>query len=36
MKALWARPRSEVSDEEYKEFYKHVATTGPTRSRSSR
>ncbi|MCH9702158.1 MAG: molecular chaperone HtpG [Actinomycetia bacterium] len=25
MKALWARPRSEVSDEEYKEFYKHVA-----------
>ncbi|MCH9666345.1 MAG: molecular chaperone HtpG, partial [Actinomycetia bacterium] len=25
MKALWARPRSEVSDEEYKEFYKHIA-----------
>jgi molecular chaperone HtpG len=25
MKALWARPRSEVSDEEYKEFYKHVS-----------
>jgi molecular chaperone HtpG len=25
MKALWARPRDEVSDEEYKEFYKHVA-----------
>ena len=23
--ALWARPKSEVSDEEYKEFYKHVA-----------
>jgi molecular chaperone HtpG len=25
MKALWARPRSEVSDEEYKEFYRHVS-----------
>lgn len=25
MKALWARPRDEVSDEEYKEFYKHIA-----------
>ncbi|MFV0495535.1 molecular chaperone HtpG [Mycobacterium sp.] len=25
MKALWARPRDEVSEEEYKEFYKHVA-----------
>jgi len=25
MKALWARPRSEVSDDEYKEFYKHVS-----------
>jgi len=25
MKALWARPRSEVSDEEYSEFYKHVS-----------
>ncbi|MDN4518660.1 molecular chaperone HtpG [Mycolicibacterium austroafricanum] len=25
MKALWARPRDEVSDEEYTEFYKHVA-----------
>lgn len=25
MKALWARPRDEVSDEEYSEFYKHVA-----------
>lgn len=24
-KALWVRPRSEVSDEEYKEFYKHVS-----------
>ena len=23
--ALWTRPRNEVSDEEYKEFYKHVA-----------
>ncbi|MDX2456418.1 MAG: molecular chaperone HtpG [Gammaproteobacteria bacterium] len=23
--ALWTRPRKEVSDEEYKEFYKHVA-----------
>lgn len=25
MKALWARPKHEVSDEEYNEFYKHVA-----------
>ncbi|WFR72080.1 molecular chaperone HtpG [Prescottella defluvii] len=25
MKALWARPRSEVSDDEYNEFYKHVS-----------
>src|ERR1700730_3300902 len=25
MKALWARPKDEVSDEEYKEFYKYVA-----------
>jgi molecular chaperone HtpG len=25
MKALWARPRSEVSDEEYNEFYRHVS-----------
>ena len=25
MKALWARPKDEVSDEEYKEFYKHVS-----------
>lgn len=24
MKALWARPRNEVSDEEYQEFYKHI------------
>lgn len=23
--ALWARPRNEISDEEHKEFYKHVA-----------
>ena len=23
--ALWTRPRNEVSDEEYREFYKHVA-----------
>ena len=25
MKALWARPKDDVSDEEYKEFYKHIA-----------
>jgi molecular chaperone HtpG len=25
MKALWARPRSEVRDEEYHEFYKHIS-----------
>ncbi|NEW44341.1 molecular chaperone HtpG [Nocardia cyriacigeorgica] len=25
MKALWTRPKSEVSDEEYHEFYKHVS-----------
>lgn len=25
MKALWARPKDEVTDEEYKEFYKHIA-----------
>lgn len=25
MKALWTRPKSEVSDEEYNEFYKHVS-----------
>ena len=25
MKALWARPRNEVSDAEYHEFYKHVS-----------
>ena len=24
-KALWTRPRADVSDDEYKEFYKHVA-----------
>ena len=24
MKALWARPKDEVSEEEYKEFYKHI------------
>ncbi|GAA3758153.1 molecular chaperone HtpG [Streptomyces tremellae] len=24
MKALWARPRSEVKDEEYHEFYRHI------------
>jgi molecular chaperone HtpG len=23
--ALWARPKTEISDEQYKEFYKHVA-----------
>jgi molecular chaperone HtpG len=25
MKALWARPRDEVKDEEYHEFYKHIS-----------
>ncbi|MEV4753772.1 molecular chaperone HtpG [Micromonospora sp. NPDC049559] len=25
MKALWARPRSEVAEEEYREFYKHIS-----------
>jgi molecular chaperone HtpG len=25
MKALWARPKEEVSEDEYKEFYKHIA-----------
>ncbi|WP_156687440.1 molecular chaperone HtpG [Mycobacterium sp. Marseille-P9652] len=25
MKALWARPKDEVSEEEYREFYKHIA-----------
>ncbi|OFB39264.1 molecular chaperone HtpG [Mycolicibacterium sp. (ex Dasyatis americana)] len=25
MKALWAKPRDEVSEEEYHEFYKHIA-----------
>ena len=24
-KALWSRPRSEVSDDEYKEFYRHIS-----------
>jgi molecular chaperone HtpG len=24
-KALWTRPRTEVSDEEYREFYRHIA-----------
>ena len=25
MKAIWTRPKSEVTDEEYEEFYKHVS-----------
>ncbi|MCF3120312.1 molecular chaperone HtpG [Streptomyces arenae] len=25
MKALWARPRSDVKDEEYREFYRHIS-----------
>src|SRR5215510_6396362 len=25
MKPIWTRPRSEVQDEEYKEFYKHIS-----------
>ncbi|TWF93893.1 molecular chaperone HtpG [Saccharopolyspora dendranthemae] len=25
MKALWARPRDEISDEEYAEFYQHIS-----------
>jgi molecular chaperone HtpG len=25
MKPIWTRPRSEVSDDEYKEFYKHIS-----------
>ncbi|GAA5200543.1 molecular chaperone HtpG [Rugosimonospora acidiphila] len=25
MKALWARPRDEVKDDEYKEFYRHIS-----------
>jgi molecular chaperone HtpG len=25
MKAIWTRPKSEVTDEEYKEFYKHIS-----------
>ncbi|MCX4024889.1 molecular chaperone HtpG [Endozoicomonas sp. SM1973] len=24
-KAMWTRPRTEISDEEYKEFYKHIS-----------
>ena len=24
-KALWARPKSEITDEQYREFYKHIA-----------
>ncbi|QTX31541.1 molecular chaperone HtpG [Aminithiophilus ramosus] len=28
MKAIWARPESEVSDEEYREFYAHVSRDG--------
>ncbi len=24
-KALWSRPKAEISDEEYKEFYKHIS-----------
>ncbi len=25
MKAIWARPKSEISEEEYNEFYKHIS-----------
>lgn len=25
MKAIWTRPKNEVTDEEYREFYKHIA-----------
>ncbi|PKN16586.1 MAG: molecular chaperone HtpG [Deltaproteobacteria bacterium HGW-Deltaproteobacteria-23] len=25
MKAIWTRPKSEISDEEYEEFYKHIS-----------
>ncbi|GFO55249.1 chaperone protein HtpG [Geomonas sp. Red276] len=25
MKAIWARPKSEITDEEYEEFYKHIS-----------
>ena len=34
MKAIWDRPKSEVTDDEYKEFYKHIAHdwTDPLRS----
>lgn len=24
-KALWTRPRSEISDDEYKELYRHIS-----------
>lgn len=34
--ALWAKPKSEVSDEEYKEFYRHIAHAWMSRSTSSR
>lgn len=27
-KALWARPRSEISDDEYRAFYRHIAHDG--------
>ena len=35
--ALWARPKAEVTDEQYREFYKHVAHDGlgPFRETSS-
>ena len=40
--ALWTRPRTEVKDEEYQEFYKHVShdfenplSWSPTRLRAS-
>ena len=34
MKAIWDRPKGEVTDDEYKEFYKHIAHdwTDPLRS----
>lgn len=34
MKAIWDRPKSEVTDEEYKEFYKHISRdwTDPLRT----
>jgi len=38
--ALWARPKSEISEEQYQEFYKHVAhdrtRRSPTRTTASR